>query len=49
MFSIVAAFSIHSYGNVIIFPWGFGPAEPHENAEEMERLAFKMVIYDDQM
>ena len=41
--SIVAAFSIHSYGNVMIFPWGYGPAEPHDNAEEMARLAYKMV------
>ncbi len=41
--SIVAAFSIHSYGNVMIFPWGYGPAEPHDNAEEMSRLAYKMV------
>lgn len=41
--SIVAAFSIHAYGNVMIFPWGYGPAEPHDNAEEMARLAYKMV------
>ena len=41
--SIVAAFSIHSYGNVMIFPWGYGPSEPHDNAEEMARLAYKMV------
>ena len=42
--SIVAAFSIHSYGNVIIFPWGYAPnMEPHDNVEEMARLAYKMV------
>ena len=41
--SIVAAFSIHSYGNVIIFPWGYAPnLEPHDNEEEMARLAYKM-------
>ena len=27
----------------MIFPWGYGPAEPHDNAEEMARLAYKMV------
>ena len=27
----------------MIFPWGYGPAEPHDNAEEMSRLAYKMV------
>ena len=27
----------------MIFPWGYGPAEPHDNVEEMSRLAYKMV------
>ena len=27
----------------MIFPWGYGPSEPHDNAEEMARLAYKMV------
>ena len=42
MFSIVSAVSVHSYGNVIIFPWGYGPAA-HPEAAEMSRLAYKMV------
>ena len=28
---------------MIIFPWGYAPnLEPHDNAEEMARLAYKM-------
>ena len=39
---IVAAFSIHSYGNVMIFPWGYANIK-HENEDKMSELAYKMV------
>ena len=38
---IVAAFSIHSYGNLIIFPWGYANVK-HKNADKMAELAYKM-------
>ena len=42
LYRIEAAFSIHSYGNVLIFPWGYANVK-HRNRDKMSKLAYKMV------
>ena len=39
---IVSAISIHSYGNVLIFPWGYS-MEKHPDKDRLSRLAYKMM------
>ena len=39
---VKAAISIHSYGNVLIMPWGYDDIA-HEEAKQMTRMAYKMV------
>ena len=39
---IVSAISIHSYGNVLIFPWGYS-MEKHPDKDKISRLAYKMM------
>ena len=39
---IVSAISIHSYGNVLIFPWGYS-MEKHPEKDRLSRLAYKMM------
>ena len=39
---IVSAISIHSYGNVLIFPWGYS-MERHPDKDRLSRLAYKMM------
>ena len=38
----MAAISIHSYGNVLIFPWGYS-MEKHPDKDRLSRLAYKMM------
>ena len=39
---IVSAISIHSYGNVLIFPWGYS-MQKHPDKDRLSRLAYKMM------
>ena len=39
---IVSAISIHSYGNVLIFPWGYS-MQTHPDKAKLSRLAYKMM------
>ena len=38
----MAAISVHSYGNVLIFPWGY-TEEQHPDKARISRFAYKVV------
>ena len=38
----MAAISVHSYGNVVIFPWGYADEE-HPEKSRLSTLAYKVV------
>ena len=38
----MAAISVHSYGNVLIFPWGY-KEEAHPEKARLSKLAYKVV------
>ena len=42
LFSVVAGVSVHSYGNVLIMPWGYDDVA-HDDQDQLSRLAYKMV------
>ena len=39
---IQAAISVHSYGNVLIFPWGYRD-DPHPEKARLSKMAYKIV------
>ena len=39
---IQAAISVHSYGNVLIFPWGYSE-EQHPEKYRLSKMAYKIV------